>query len=189
MYSPAIKSMLSNLTQLFDIGRGDLSKARNLIYLCAVILVVSCSILAIFDRALAWVAIIIVQVILCVGSCFKLLSFVEYEDRKGHEPLEMERVMNPLNNAETAVRIALCLILVIGARGYWTALGTTVPFIVYDLWFRRLKRVDATSLWKDVVFFKREAQWRVAAEVLAFFIVLASMIMSLIGSLLSRSYR
>jgi dipeptide/tripeptide permease len=131
-----------------------------------------------------WIGAIVSQTFLLVGSVFILVTLQEYEDKMMREPTEVQAQLNPALIANTAVRV-LQIVQLLCTRSYAIALVLFVPAVVYDVAVgrRKVPRIDATRLWKDIGPLRDEFKIAVGLNVFLFIVCLVAMLYDIIANL------
>ena len=169
------------MKQINGFSNGSASRTAQLMYATTGAALLLICFLHMLDTVLGWCATLILQVVFLLTSVFGLVVLMEYQERQGYEPGDVERVMNPLWFCETIFRVAQ-LLQFIWMGSYWLFLIAS-PVVVYTLFFRKVKRADTTRLWKDINDLLFEAKGKLAFNTIFFFVVMFGMITSFIGSL------
>lgn len=162
-------------------GKGNFKKAGFIIGCIAALLVGASVVLHLLDPIAGWVGVLMLQIIFVIESCFVLLMCLEYEERRGYEAGDMQRLTNGLYGFELWVRVAQAVQLVF-LRSYVTGIICALV-VAYDLLGgRKVRRADATTLWRDIKLLSFDAKVKVGANGVLFLVIMAAMIIQLVGN-------
>jgi hypothetical protein len=131
------------------------------------------------DAIAGWIATMIVSMLLLLANIFVMITLQEYEDRMAREPTDVAKTLNPVRYGITALRVLLVLQYLM-LRSWWFAILVPLPLAAYDFTPFATKQIDATRLWKDVAALKTESKFRLAGDMVAFFVIMFFMMYQLI---------
>lgn len=168
---------------MFRAATSNAAKTRVLVNVVAGAAVVALVVCHALDPLMGFIATLVLQVGVMLHSVFLLVVFLEYHDKLGYDAPSIERLANPMFRAGEVVRaFHAAELLLLGS--YVTAVCVAAVG-VYSQFFRRVKTVDSTRLWKDIQDILFDAKALTAADMALLFINMFFMMNTLLGTLSS----
>jgi hypothetical protein len=162
----------------------DTAKPHVVIYGAAGVITSMVVVMHCIDPITGWIVAMIMQVLLLLINIYLLISFQEYTDKMVRDPADVEKIANPMRDAERALH-AVHFVEFLHLGCWWLPALFIAPALAYQFFLTKLKRVDSTSLWKDIEAFKAEAKYKLIYHIVMFFLVMFAMLKSMIGDLLA----
>lgn len=163
-------------------GKGNFKKARFICMGTAAILLLATVVLHLMDSIAGWVGVLMLQIAFVLEACFLLLICLEFEERRGYDAPDMMRIVNALYELETVLRVGQIVHLLLLRS--WVMTVVMAAVLVYDWTLKPIKKVDTTTLWKDIKPICLDSKIKTGINAFLFFAVLASMLYAVLGTAL-----